>query len=131
MTDLLIFESGNGGELVLRGNDLASVNGYENSTYLAMFSGNWWGNYLVPGNPFQSKTENVLNTTPLTSAGRQAIENAIKTDLKYLSNIPGTTIAVSTMIVNSNRLDIIVDINGQQFYYQWNPDTLFLTYKVG
>jgi hypothetical protein len=45
MTDILIFETGNGGDMMLRNNDIVTVEGYENQPYLAMFGGNgsWMG----------------------------------------------------------------------------------------
>ena len=130
MTDLLLIETGSGGDLVLRGNDLASINGLENSPYLALFGGSdWWGNYLTK-NPFIAKTEELLKITPLTSSGRSKIEAAINQDLSYLNDIKGTSWKVSTAITNTNRLDISIVINGQQFSLQWNPDKLFLTYKI-
>jgi hypothetical protein len=130
-TDVLIYETGNGGDLKLRGNDLATVEGYENAPYLSMFGGNrWWGNYLVPDNPFAAKTEEALRTNALTSAGRIAIEDAVKEDLKFLNDIPDTVYTVSTTIANSNRIDIVVNINGKPFELQWHPDSLFLTYRI-
>ena len=133
ISDILIYETGSGGDFLLRGNGLATVSGYENSPYLSMFGGNdWWGNAYIPdGNSlFSAQTEDVLNTTPLTSAGRVKIENAIKADLAYLDDITGTTYTVSTSIANANRLDIVITINGKVFNYQWNPDSLYLNYIV-
>ena len=40
MADLLIIETDNGGDLVLRNNDLVSIEGFENMPYLGMFGGN-------------------------------------------------------------------------------------------
>lgn len=129
--DLLIIETGVGGDLVQRGNDIATVAAYENSPYLAMFGGDdWWGNFMIPNNPFQSQTEDVLNTTPLNSSGRLRIEDAANADLSYLNNIPGTTWKVVTTITAPDRVKINIDINGQQFDLGWNPDKLFLTYEV-
>ena len=133
VTDILIYETGDGGDILLRGNDMASVGGYENTVYLAMFGGSsWWGNFMVPPEQqYNCVTEDVLNTTPLTSQGRVLIENAIKTDLAYLSSIPGTTTKVTTTITNANRIEINIDINGQQFNYVWNPDKMYLSYQIG
>lgn len=129
--DILIYESGNGGEVVIRGNDIVTVNGVENTPYLSMFGGaDWWGNYLIPESPFLCQTEQVLKKTPLTSAGRITILNAINADLGYLNDIEGTKWNVQLFITNPNRLDIIINIDGQVFAYQWNPDTLYLTYQV-
>lgn len=134
MVDVLIIERGNGGDSILRGADLAGVNGLENTGYLAMFSSNgtaWWGDYLQPEKQkYASQTEAALRTTPINSAGRVIIENAVKADISFLNDIPGTVFSVSTTIMAANRLDIEININGQQFLYQWNPDKLFLTYKV-
>lgn len=132
MTDVLIYEQGTGGDALLKGNDLATLNGYENSPYLSMFGGDntFWGNYLMPDNIFSSKTAAILNKTPLSSAGRKTIEDAINADLSFLNNIPGTTWTLFTAITNANRLRIDININGQLFSYEWNPDKLFLTYLV-
>ncbi len=130
MTDVLLIETGNGGDLRLGTNDLKTVNGLENAIYLALFGGKkWWANYTT-SNKFLSQTEQVLRTTPLTSSGRIAIERAINSDLSFLNNITGTKWTVNTTITSSNRLEINIDINGQLFLLQWNPDSLFLTYKV-
>lgn len=131
MTDLLIYETGMGGDLLLRGNDLVGVAGYENAPYLAMFGGSdWCGNFLIPNNPFNSQTETVLRNVNLNSAGRVAVEEAIKADLSFLNDIPGTKWSVSTTIAGNNRLEINISINGKQFNYVWNPDTMFLTYQI-
>jgi hypothetical protein len=130
MTDLLIYETGGGGDLLQRGNDLVSVNGYENSTYLSMFGGgSWWGNFLTP-NKFLSKTERVLLVTPLTSAGRITIENAVNDDIDFLKKIPDTKYTSLVTIGGPDRLEILITINGKQFNYLWNPDKMFLTYVV-
>lgn len=131
MIDLLIWETGNGGDLLQRGNDIVSVSGYENAPYLAMFGGSsWWGNYLVPDNQFLSRTEEVLRNTVLNSAGRIAVENAIGQDLAFLRDIAGTTFSYTVTIAGVNRVSIEITINGRVFSYLWNPDQMFLTYQV-
>lgn len=131
ISDILIYESGGGGEILIRGNDVATVSGYENAPYLSMFGGgDWWGNALCPGNEFLAKTEDVLKTTPLTSSGRIAIENAVKTDLSFLNNIPGTTWSINVSITSPTRLEILIMINGKEFNYLWNPDKFYLTHQV-
>ena len=87
-------------------------------------------NALDAANQFKSKTEAMLRTTPLNSAGRVAIDRAIKADLAFLNDIPGTTWSVTTNLDSPNRLSISVTINGKEFYYEWNPDSLFLTYQI-
>jgi len=130
-TDVLIYETGQGGDLYLQGNDVALTTGVENVPYLAMFGGdNWWGNQYI-ATPFASKTEAALLSNPLTSAGRIAIEAAMQADLAFLNDIPGTTWSVVTSISgNPNLLNATITINGQSFSMQWNPNTLFLNYQI-
>lgn len=110
--DLAIVESLDGGELAYLSNDLVVINKKENQVYIAMFGGNvdqsqWWGNSLIMQNQpkiqYNSLTENTLNTTPLTSAGRRAIETAITKDLAFLKP---TFIQVS--IISDNRISCLL-----------------------
>jgi phage gp46-like protein len=127
--DIALFETGNGGDLLLKGSDLAVYDGIQNMPYLAMFGGNveqdtrnrvteeqsfdWWGNnLLMPSNQsiqFNSQTERVINTTALTSQGRVLIENAIKADLKFLQDL-GAEVSVSVSITATDRIDVNVKI---------------------
>jgi hypothetical protein len=120
---------GNGGDLQLLGNDFALVYGNENQIYLALFGGNieqstnepspipgqnfdYWGNKLfhgnIPGRQFNSKTERTLNNTPLNSAGRVKIENAVKDDLKFLTDLGATfTVNVTLPAINTVKINIV------------------------
>lgn len=119
--DLAILESGNGGDFTMNGNDFAVFEQDENEIYLRLFGGNieadtkanrlpgekdnsFWGNRLFfnndPAISFNSLTERTLNSTPLTSAGRAIIENAIKKDLF------GLNATVSVQIVSTDRINI-------------------------
>jgi phage gp46-like protein len=140
MLDLLLIETGNGGDLVLRGNDLVVTTGMENQPYLSQFGGpaadeeDWWANDLLlaeePTTQFRSETEKALRTV-LTSASRIQIEQAAKGDIDFLKTaFPGTEISCTASIVADDRLEMLITINGQQFFYEWNPDSSFLTYKI-
>lgn len=126
--DLAIVETLNGGDLQKVGNDLAVVYGHENQFYLMMFGGNvavntenaipgdakdyWANNLLFPSDQarqFNSNTERILNTTPLTSAGRLKIENAIKQDLKFSTDL-GVVVTVTVTIPATNK--VTVEIKG-------------------
>ncbi|MFN8317160.1 MAG: hypothetical protein U0T32_12005 [Chitinophagales bacterium] len=130
MFDISIIETGNGGDLEFSGHDFVPVYDIRNMPYLAMFGGNvipdpkskleetqrfdYWANDLLMPNDFSvqmiSKTEKLLNTTPLTSAGRVIIENAVKEDVKLLNSL--ATIVVSVVIVDTDRLNIILRMEG-------------------
>lgn len=134
--DLLIVENGDGGDLVLRGNDLVMVKGIENVPYLASFGGDadWWANdYLDPTRPelkWLSETESILRTTPLNSNGRQKIEQAVLNDLAQLKKQTNSNITVQAIIANVDRLEILINIDNLAVQYIWNPDSGFLTYKI-
>ncbi len=131
--DVLIIETGNGGDLLLTGSDLEVVNGYENMAYLSMFSGaDWWANDLItePTQRVQCLTEVALLENALSSAGRLKIIDAIKNDLSFFKDMTGAEINVDANIANSDRLDISININGQEVYMNWQPSLAYLNYKV-
>ncbi|MBP6659710.1 MAG: hypothetical protein KA174_03465 [Chitinophagales bacterium] len=141
--DLQVIETGNGGDLIKNGNDLALVYSFENMPYLAMFGGNkeavtrprlateqafdWFGNSLFFPNDeslqFNSLTEKALDTIPLTSAGRILIENEIKKDLQFMQ--PFAEITVKTSIPQTDTLLINIKIQepdnlqAKEFIYIW------------
>jgi hypothetical protein len=142
--DLAVLETGNGGDLQLKGNDLAMVFGYENNVYLALFGGNveqvtppnrvpgtedfsWWGNRLLmpsnQSNQFNSITERTLKTTPLTSAGRLIIENAVKKDLEFMAAF--AKVKVDVVIVATD----VVNINIETRQLDGQPSITIITYN--
>lgn len=130
MVDLKIYETGNGGDLELNNNDLTLVTGLESMLYLAMFGGNvegdWWGNeLLMPNQPdihLKSETEKVLMSVALNSAGRIKIEQAVKNDLAFIQKaFPGTKLVVSVTIVSDDIVSIVINVDGKDFNYLWNP----------
>lgn len=137
--DLLLIETGSGGDLAIQGNDLAIVTGLENQPYLAQFGddGSWWGNTILgfandgKDVTFSSTTEAVMNEYALNSNGRQKIQDAMLADLQYLiDDVPDTKITIASQIVSSNRLEVQITINGKLFAYQWMPLSGFLKYSI-
>lgn len=143
--DLKLIESNDGGDLVKLTNDLAVIFGFENVPYLAMFGGNvkqstpvirdlsqqafdWWGNNLFTPNDsrvqFNSETERALLTNSLTSAGRIAIENAVKFDLQVMSDY--VNVDVQTEITAPDRLEMSIilkkpdNLQSVTFVYIWD-----------
>jgi hypothetical protein len=134
MIDIFIQEQGSGGEIIIRNNDVVTVNGVENQPYAAQFGGSEWifnDLFLVDDQKFTATTEQALLNNPLTSAGRITIEAAMNADLAYLPDaIPGTSVTISTSIPQKNRLDATIEIDGQTFGLNWNPDGSFLNYTL-
>lgn len=143
--DLSVVETGNGGDLVKGGQDLKVVYGFENMPYLALFGGNveadtpterleneqafdWWGNSLLfPNEPslqLNSQTERALRNVPLTSSGRQLIEEAVKADLDFMR--PFAEVSVSVTIPAHDRVKIAVtlrepdNLQEKEFIYIWD-----------
>jgi phage gp46-like protein len=89
MIDLMIYETGSGGELQSNDGYIKTVEGLTNQVYLALFGGNiegeWWGNSLQnEENKFVSTFENELRNVSLNSSGIAALENSAKKDLEFL-----------------------------------------------
>ena len=147
--DLLVVETGNGGDITKNGNDLSMVFSFENMPYLALFGGNkeavtpvkrleseqafdWWANSLLfPNDPsvqFNSITEKTLEETPLTSSGRLIIENAIKSDLAFMD--PFAEVTVTTEIVATDHINIGIglkrpdNLEEKQYIYIWQNGNL-------
>lgn len=127
--DLALIESGDGGDLVKIPKGLYLIQGFENMPYVGMFGGcveqstpivrdpfqqafDWWGNNLLhPNDPsiqFNSETERALNNYPLTSAGLVAIEDAMKTDLKFMESF--ATIDIELSVTRQDRLEAFITI---------------------
>ncbi len=144
--DIKIYETGNGGDINVLGNDLESVYSFENMPYLGMFGGNveqstqqvgendeqrfdFWGNSFLPdfGSQFNSLTERGLINIPITSEGRILIENAVKADLRFMEDFAVINIVVR--VISDDQLNIDVSINqpnvlqNLQFQFIWNAAT--------
>jgi len=104
--DLTIYETGNGGDLQLLNNDVAQTDSIFNQVYIALFAGvDWWGDSIFETD-FNTLTEQTLNTTALTPQGVAEIEEAIKTDLKFLNDIAEITIESNLFDVDKLKVDI-------------------------
>jgi phage gp46-like protein len=134
--DLMIYESGNGGDLLLKGGDVQTTEAIYNGVYLAHFGGNveasttgdeqegvdrldWWGNqFLDEQAQMNSELERAINSVALTSGGRVTLEKAAKKDIDYLSDIAETT--VTAEITGNNKIKIIDKINQTAVNFIWD-----------
>ena len=126
IVDIMMFESGSGGDLSLQNDDIQTISGLSNQVYLALFGGNlqestdenlavlderqdWWGNGLLPTEQqFNSIFEKTIRETTLTSGGIQTLINAAKEDLNYLTAY--ADIEISGSIVQTNRFELLVNL---------------------
>lgn len=144
MADLRMIETFDGGDIVLNGNDLVVINGFQNMPYLALFGGNvkqstkifntdeqrgdFWGNDLLmlqqPEIQYNSDTERLLNEVALNSSGRLLIEQTVLKDLAFMEAF--STVSVSVSIISDNRVSINIKIQepnnaeSNEFTYIWD-----------
>lgn len=121
MQDLLIEESGNGGDLVLLNDDLVLTSDFSNQIYLALFGGNirsdngeqqneWWGNEgLQEEEKSKSQFEKTLSEVVLNSSGLQKLEAAANSDLQFLKKYVNYTLELQ--ILNKDSLSLYIQIN--------------------
>ena len=144
--DIKIYETGNGGDINVLGNDLESVYSFENMPYLAMFGGNveqstnqvgeddeqqfdYWGNsFLIDAaSQFNSLTERGLITTPITSEGRILIENLVRADLEFMREFAVVTVTVRVLSDDKLNIDIGIaepsNLQNLQFQFIWDAAT--------
>lgn len=151
MADLKLIETLNGGDIVLEGDDLVVINGFQNMPYIGIFGGNieestkefnpgeqrfdFWGNSLLmfnqPEIQYNSDTERLLNEIALNSSGRLLIEQTIKKDLEFMTAF--AEIEVNVTIVSTDRADINIriqepgNIESTEFDFIWDSTKLELT----
>lgn len=142
--DIRLYETGSGGDFQAEGNKLKGCFSFENFPYLAMFGGNpgfltgetvddqqnfdYWGNSLFWSDnldvQFNSRTEHVLNTVALNSRGRKLIQEAVESDLSFMSPFADVSVEVSLLGVNKVGIDILINEpeNGveRRFMYIWD-----------
>lgn len=128
--DILLYETGNGGDMSISNNDLDTVEMLLQQAYICLFGGNieadtrgdeieseiredWWANSLhfkdSPGKQFNSDTERTLNTTAINSSGRIKIIRAVEGDLKNLKKI--ANFSVDVQINSTNKITIFVKLS--------------------
>ena len=129
-TDILLYETGAGGDFAIIDDDLAMGESLYQQIFLAMFGGNieastktnylateerfdYWGNSLVwkdeKTKQFNSETERTIQNNALNSSGRLSILRAVNIDLEYLKSILDFTTDVQ--ITGRDNLRIVVNFS--------------------
>lgn len=128
-----IYEDGNGGQVVLRNNEIVQTRSLATLAYLAMFGGNvaietqkenqpgelkldWWGNdpSLNSETWINSRTEKVLLGIDLSSASRYTIQSAVEHDVKQLEEYGKVTVLVTLPSVNRVQITITIEEPGKK-----------------
>lgn len=113
MTDVLLRQSNDGGEISAEGGLVLMSDGLETAAYLSLYGGNeddagdeasraeqWWGNLdeLVPERTYRSETQNLLRGLPAVPRNLRRFEEAAARDLDWMVT---TGVAKSVSVVAS------------------------------
>jgi phage gp46-like protein len=135
-TDIVLFETGSGGDFSIVNEDLLMGESFYQQVYLALFGGNieestkdlyleseerfdYWANSLLfknePTKQFNSQTERAIQNNALNSSGRLNIIQAMNVDLAYLKSLANITIDVQITGRDNLRLIVnFIEISNQQ-----------------
>jgi phage gp46-like protein len=130
MTDVLLRQENDGGEISFVNGQAAMSDGLETAVYLSMFGGNeddsgivaddplqWWGNFgeADQAKHYRSETQSLLRSLPLIPFNLRRLEEAGTRDLDWLiqsSVATSVTVAATIPALNTLALDVNVEIDG-------------------
>lgn len=151
--DVLICETGNGGDAKIEGNDLVLTGGIHNHVYIGLYGGNieqntvhvgdedtlenaekfdWWGNNLFyPNDPevqFNSSLERSLVEVALNSSGRLTLEERVSIDLDFMKDFAEVTPEVSVIGIDKAKILVTLQQPGNEenktFIFIWDNTKL-------
>jgi phage gp46-like protein len=132
LTDVLLRQSNDGGDITLQGGLVLMAEGLETAAYLSLFGGNeddpgetdttlqWWGNLLEaePERAYRSETQYLVKSLPAVPLNLRRIEQAASRDLQWMLDTGlAQSIDVEATIPAVNRVRIglvIVTATGQE-----------------
>jgi phage gp46-like protein len=147
MKDLLLYETGSGGDFKVLSNDLALTSNLSQIAYLCLFGGNveqittdqilpneersdWWGNSLFfkdkKTKMFNSLTEKTLKEVVLNSRGRMQVIQAVKEDLSVLSSIANIFVDVA---FDAKKIIIFVKLTKPETQEEKNLKAIWDTFR--
>lgn len=132
MTDVLLRQTNDGGDITLQGGLLQLSDGLETAAYLSLFGGNeddpadtdttqqWWGNLLdvEPERAYRSETQFLVQSLPAIPFNLRRIEQAAARDLKWMVDTAlAQSVTVEATIPAKDRVLIglvIITATGQR-----------------
>jgi phage gp46-like protein len=123
MTDVLLRQTNDGGEITVEAGLFLLSEGLETAAYLSLFGGNeqdpgdqdsreqWWGNIgeLVPARTYRSETQYLLRSLPAVPSNLRRIEQAAARDLQWMLDVGvAKSVSVAARIPALNR--VLVDV---------------------
>lgn len=132
MTDVLLRQTDDGGDITIEGGLLLLSDGLETAAYLSLYGGNeddpaetdrsleWWGNLLEAEleRAYRSETQFLVQTLPLIPLNLRRIEQAAARDLKWMLDTGlAKSVETEATIPAKDRVGLairIVTATGQQ-----------------
>ena len=125
MTDVLLYQTDDGGDLTAVNGQIEMSGGLATSVYLCLFGGNeqdsggddtrlqWWGNIgEIPDQQYRSETQYLLRSIPAIPANLTRVQRAAERDLQSLVSVgAATAVSVSVSMPGLNRIAIIVGVD--------------------
>lgn len=126
MTDVLLRQTNDGGEITIEAGLALMSDGLETAVYLSLFGGNeddagdaagervqWWGNLdeTEPARTYRSETQNLIRSLPAVPRNLLRIEQAAARDLAWMiASGVAKSVSVSASIPEVNRVVVAVSI---------------------
>ena len=126
MTDVLLRQSNDGGEITVEAGLVLMSEGLETAAYLSLFGGNlddsgdpatdrlqWWGNRgeVEPNRVYRSETQHLIRALPAVPRNLLRIEQAAARDLAWMIAAGvAKGVVVSASIADVNRVTLAVTI---------------------
>jgi hypothetical protein len=141
--DIVLFESGNGGDISIKNGDIEMTDSILQQPYIAHFGGNleanttgeeiegeerfdWWGNMLIPNqdNQINSNLERTLTKVALNSSGFKTIQIAATNDLDFITDEANVTINLALNGLDKLKLSDILDQKQVDFIWDATKNEL-------
>ena len=127
--DVLLYQSVDGGEIVVENGLTEMSGGLETMAYLCLFGGNedddgsqdspktWWANLDEedPDAQYRSETQNLLTRIPATTGNLKRLKDAAERDLAAFTNsgaADSVVVAVSIPALNKIKISASITVNG-------------------
>jgi phage gp46-like protein len=126
MTDVLLRETADGGEITVEAGLVLMSDGLETAAYLSLFGGNeddagdpaserlqWWGNFSEsePNRAYRSETQHLIRALPAVPSNLRRIEQAAGRDLAWMlaaGIAKSITAAASIPALNRVHLEVTI-----------------------
>ncbi len=135
MSDVLLFQTNDNGEINVVGGIVELSSGLETAAYLSLFGGNeqdagidqdvqtWWGNIdeSDPAKHYKSETQHLINILPANTGNMRRLEQATLRDLDwFVKEKIASSIGVVASIPDLNKVSIEILITAQGIEHVFN-----------